>query len=154
MNVHNRLDTGNNWQLRKELCLQNVYTNLSKLIEASKAPTNVSLATFKPSKITGFEIEQDEREWKNEWKEIRNQGDLFATEKSPEILIPKLPYKFFYRFKDETGKSSRLMIEDWEIGALYWKCLRGANWKEKIVLEKVRNNTNGISSKIKTFIYF
>ncbi len=149
LNVHSRLDTGNNWQLRKELCLQNIYTNLSKLIEASKAPTNVSLATFKPTKITGFEIEQDEREWKNEWKEIRKQGDLFATEKSPEILIPKLPYKFFYRFTDETGKSSRLMIEDWEIGALYWNCLRGAEGNEKIALEKVKEQyeSNFIKNK-------
>jgi hypothetical protein len=149
LNVHDRLDTGNNWQLRKELCLQNIYTNLSKLIEASKAPTNVSLATFKPSQITGFEIEQDEREWKNEWKEIRKQGDLFATEKSPEILIPKLPYKFFYRFTDETGKSSRLMIEDWEIGALFWNCLRGAEGNENIALEKVREQyeSNFIKNK-------
>ena len=149
LNVHNRLDTVNNWQLRKELCLLNVYTNLSKLIEASKAPTNVSLATFKPTKITGFEIEQDEKEWKNEWKEIRKQGDLFATEKSPEILIPKLPYKFFYRFTDETGKSSRLMIEDWEIGALYWNCLRAAEGNEKIALEKVREQyeSNFIKNK-------
>ncbi len=88
--------------------LQNVYTNLSQLIEESKAPTNVSLATFKPTEIIGFEIEEDSREWKDEWLELRKQGDLFATENSPENIIPKLPYKFFYRFKDETNKVSRL----------------------------------------------
>lgn len=33
----------------------------------------------------------------------------------------KLPYKFSYRFKDDAGTVSKLMIEDWEIGALYWK---------------------------------
>lgn len=136
--LHNRLDTESNWQLRKDICLQKVYTNLSQLIEDSRAPTNVSLATFKPATITGFEIEEDEREWKDEWKELRKQGDLFAKETNPEILIPKLPYKFFYRFTDELGKSSRLMIEDWEIGALYWNCLRAAEGNEKIALEKVR----------------
>jgi hypothetical protein len=136
--LHNRLDTESNWQLRKDFCLQKVYTNLTQLIEDSKEPTNVSLATFKPTEITGFEIEEDEREWKDEWKEIRKQGDLFATENNPEILIPKLPYKFFYRFIDDSGKSSRLMIEDWEIGALYWNCLRSAEGNEKVALEKVR----------------
>lgn len=136
--LHNRLDTESNWQLRKDICLQNVFTNLSKLIEDSREPTNVSLASFKPTTITGFEIEEDERDWKDEWKELRKQGDLFAKETNPEILIPKLPYKFFYRFTDELGKSSRLMIEDWEIGALYWNCLRAAEGNEKIALEKVR----------------
>ncbi len=136
--LHNRLDTESNWLLRKDICLQNVYTNLSKLIEDSQEPTNVSLATFKPTTIIGLEIEEDEPEWKDEWKELRKQGDLFAKETNPEIIIPKLPYKFFYRFTDELGKSSRLMIEDWEIGALYWNCLRAAEGNEKIALEKVR----------------
>lgn len=147
--IHHRLDTQSNWQLRKDYCLQKVYTNLTQLIEDSKAPSNVSLATFKPTEITGFEIEEDEREWKDEWKELRKQGDLFATEKNPEILIPKLPYKFFYRFTDDSGKSSRLMIEDWEIGALYWNCLRTAEGNEKIALEKVREQyeSNFIKNK-------
>jgi hypothetical protein len=118
--------------------LANVYTNKAKLLADSKNPTNVSLATFKPSKIVSFEIEEDEREWKNEWKEIRKQGDLFDSDKSPEILIPKLPYKFSYKFLDDEGVPSTLMIEDWEIGALYWNCLRAAEGNETIALEKVR----------------
>jgi len=28
-------------------------------------------------------------------------------------VVKKLPYKFFYRFRDEDGRESRLMIEDW-----------------------------------------
>jgi len=136
--VFEGIDTKGNWIKRKDFCLQKVYTNLTQLIDDSRDPKNISLATFKPTVITGFEIEEDEREWKNEWKELRKQGDLFATDKSPETLIPKLPYKFFYRFKDDSGKSSRLMIEDWEIGALYWNCVRSAEGNEQIALQKVR----------------
>lgn len=136
--LHERIGTDGNWLKRKEICLQNVYTNLSQLIKASEAPTNRSLATFKPTEVVGFEIEEDAREWKDEWLEIRKQGDLFAPEKSPESLIPKLPYKFFYRFRDDAGKESRLMIEDWEIGALYWNCLRAAEGNEATALAKVR----------------
>lgn len=149
LTIHNRIETEGNWQLRKDVCLKKVYTNLTQLIEDSKSPSNVSLASFKPTEITGFEIEEDDREWKDEWKEIRKQGDLFATEKTPEILIPKLPYKFYYRFTDDSGKSSRLMIEDWEIGALYWNCLRSADGDEKIALEKVREQygSNFIKNK-------
>lgn len=152
--IHNRMETESNWQLRKDSCLKKVYTNLTQLIEDSKAPTNVSLASFKPTDITAFEIEEDEREWKDEWKEIRKQGDLFASEKTPEILIPKLPYKFFYRFTDDSGKSSRLMIEDWEIGALYWNCLRSANGNEKIALEKVKEQYGSNFMKNKDIYLF
>lgn len=136
--VHQHIGTERNWEFRKEFCLQNVYTNIDQLIEELKTPTNRSLATFKPTEIIGFDIEEDAREWKDEWIELRKQGDLFATDKSPETLIPRLPYKFFYRFKDETGKARRLMIEDWEIGSLYWNCLRRAEGIEAITLKKVR----------------
>lgn len=30
------------------------------------------------------------------------------------------------------------MIEDWEIGALYWNCLRSADGNETVALQKVR----------------
>ncbi|MEP7127674.1 MAG: hypothetical protein ABI729_02350 [Chitinophagales bacterium] len=63
---------------------------------------------------------------------------MFSGDKSPEILIPKLPFKFYYTFLDDEGVSSTLMIEDWEIGALYWNCLRGAGDNEDIALQKVR----------------
>jgi hypothetical protein len=138
INVIGKIDAKNNWQERKKFCLVNIYTNKAKLLSDSKNPTNVSLVTFKPSKIVSFEIEEDEREWKNEWKEIRKQGDLFESDKSPEILIPKLPYKFSYKFLDDEGVPSTLMIEDWEIGALYWNCLKASEGNEKIALEKVR----------------
>ncbi len=141
-----RLDTAGNWFKRKEYCLKNVYTNLTELIEASKAPGNVSLATFKPAKVTGFEWEEDDREWKDEWVEIRKQTDLFAGGVDPQKMIPKIPYKFFYKFIDVTGKKSRLMIEDWEIGELFRNCLKAARQKgaaneseaESIALEKVK----------------
>ncbi len=122
-----RLNTDGNWMKRKEFCLKNVYTNFETLIADSRAPRNVSLATFKPTAITGFEWEEDEREWKDEWVEIRKQTDLFNQGNiDPQKMIPKVPYKFFYKFTDETGKQRRLMIEDWEIGQLYWNCLRDA----------------------------
>lgn len=142
-----RVNTDSNWLLRKEYCLKNVYSNFARLIEDSKAPKNVSLATFKPTSITGFEWEEDDREWKNEWVELRKQTDLFAEGSvDPQKLIPKVPYKFFYKFTDETGKQRRLMIEDWEIGQLYWNCLRDAKKSgvanqatvEKIALQKVK----------------
>jgi hypothetical protein len=132
-----RLGTERNWYLRKQYCLQNVYTCLTKLILDSQAPGNISLATFKPSTVIGFEWEQDDREWKNEWVEIRKQTDLFAQGSiDPAKMIPKVPFKFYYKFADANGRISRLMIEDWEIGQLFWNCKRVAT--EEIALQKVK----------------
>jgi hypothetical protein len=138
LKILERIDTKNNWAERKQICLQNVYTNMERLIDDSKEPKNISLAVFKPTSIIKLDWEETDREWKNEWKDLRKQGDLFASDKDPEILIPKLPYKFSYVFKDETGKQRKLMVEDWEIGALYWNCLRAANGNENVALQKVK----------------
>lgn len=136
--VHGKIDTKDGWAVRRHYCTNRVYTSLRKLLADSREPGNVSLATFKPTAIIAFEIEEEiNKDWKDEWKELRKQGDLFQQDKEPEILIPKLPYKFYYRFKDEEGIESRLMIEDWEIGALFWRCLREYK-SEEIALEKVR----------------
>ncbi len=111
---------------------------MDKLIADSRDPKNVSIAVFKPANIVNLHWKETEREWKNEWKELRKQGDLFLPDKDPEILIPKLPYKFSYAFTDETGKERKLMIEDWEIGALYWNCRRSTNGNEEEALQKVK----------------
>lgn len=135
----NLLDTSDFWEERKKICLKNVYTNKEKLINDSKDPKNISLVTFKPTKITGFEFVEDDKEWKNEWKELRKQTDLFAEiETDPEKLIPKVPYKFYYIFEDDEGVSSKLMIEDWEIFQLYWNCLKTNEFNEEVALQKVK----------------
>lgn len=135
-----KVDTKNNWAKRKKYCTAKVYKNRSQLIEESKEPTNVSLATFKPTKILEFVIKAEEkREWKDEWVELRKQGDLFEQDRNPEITIRKLPYKFYYRFIDDAGRESCLMIEDWEIGALYWNCLESAKGNEEEALKSVRD---------------
>jgi len=148
------INTDGNWAVRKDYCLKKVYINKTQLLEDSKAPGNISLATFKPSKILGLEIEEDKREWKDVWKELRNQGNLFDTVKPIEKLIPKLPYKFYYRFTDDSGVESKLMIEDWEIGALYWNCLRSADGDEAVALNKVKEQYEENFIKNKDLYFF
>lgn len=136
--VHERVGTESNWAIRKELCLKNVFESLADIFEKSKPPTNMSLAVFKPKEINGFYIEQTDREWREEWKGIRNQTDLFHPDKTPESMIRKLPYKFSYKITDCDGNQSKMMIEDWEIGELYWNCLRSSNGDEYKALDMVK----------------
>jgi len=108
MHIGEHLDTGTNWAERKKYCLQNVYTNLTQLIDDSKAPNNTSLATFKPTEITGFEIEKDTDDWKPVWKALQQQLTLFGETGEPRKVVPKVPYKFYYRFIDDQGKKSAI----------------------------------------------
>lgn len=142
MDIIESVDTSKEWRKRKELVLMQgpeVYTSMTKLIEDSQEPENVSLATFKPAIITGFDIEE-EREWSEGLQKNLQQHDLFDERggKGDKDIVQKLPFKFFYKFEDENGKLSRLMIEDWEIGALYWNCLKRADGDEQVALQKVR----------------
>ena len=120
--VIRRIETEQGWYERKQACLKNVYTNLTTLIDASKNPKNVSLATFKPKRLIRFIIEDDDREWKEQWLEQLKQVNLFTggsrVADGPRVPIDKIPYKFKYQFEDEAGQGSTMAIEDWEIGAL------------------------------------
>lgn len=135
------LDTKNYWEKRKRYCLQEVYTSLRKLWDDSKAPKNKSLATFKPSKVIDFLHEEVEREWKKKWQEQWKQESLFpltAEDTKMKNMILKVPFKFSYVIEDDEGIQSTMMIEDWEIGALYWKCLARAEGDEREAIAKVR----------------
>ena len=137
------LDTHNHWMERKVIVLEDgpkVYKSKKKLIEDSKDPDNISLATFKPTQFTNFYWEEDERDWTGNFQNNIQQKDLFDERggRGDKDIVKKLPYKFYYEFLDGEGISSKLMIEDWEIGALYWKCLIRADGNEKVALQKVR----------------
>jgi hypothetical protein len=53
-------------------------------------------------------------------------------------VVPKVPYKFSYKLKDDSGRQSTMMIEDWEIGMLFFNCLRRANGDESMAVSKVK----------------
>ncbi len=139
------MDTDDNWRERRRLLLETatVHTRLQTLIDGAKANT-LSLAVFKPAKITDFVWEEDTREWDAaklaEMRSRANQGELFAEEtwRTTFQVIPKLPYSFSYRFTDADGRESEMQVLDWEVGALFWKCLRNSEGNESVALAKVR----------------
>jgi hypothetical protein len=139
------IGTDSNWRERRKLLVNTakVYTRLQSLIDGAKANT-ASLAVFKPTKVVGFVWEEEEREWDAaklaQMRNQTNQAELFADEAWRQTfkVIPKLPYSFSCEFEDADGKPSKLQILDWEIGALFWNCLRQCEGNESAALEKVR----------------
>jgi hypothetical protein len=135
-----------NWEERKQILFRNekVYTNLAEIIGIAKKPPYKSLAVFKPAKILDFYTETTERNWpKDKFERIQAKAKQLSLFQTPEEVIKefsvvqKLPYTFKYRFEDDEGKESNLMIEDWETGTLYLNCLRNAAGDEQKALEKV-----------------
>lgn len=135
-----------NWDERRRIVFNNkrVYTNLKVLIDKSKLD-GTSLAVFKPTKILDFIIEPDDRDWNQKKLEslqrLSQQLNLFKTIEEIEAefkVVQKVPYKFSYRFEDDSGKQSKMMIEDWEIGMLYFNCLGRAGGNESVATAKVK----------------
>lgn len=132
---------GNAWHDRRKIVLKKVYTNLTQLIaEAKDDGICTSLAVFKPTKVTNFKIEvEKEREWDAKKTERLKQMNIFETlTNSRQEVVRKLPYKFSYTFLDDVGREATLMNEDWEIGELYWNCLRAHDGDEAKACEDVR----------------
>ncbi len=148
-NVNAPLPTTDNWKLRRIEFVDKVPTHndLSYLINSAH-DNKLSLALFRPQDWMNFTIEKTDRNWdKSKIAKLeaeKSQLNLFRDIRTVEEdfkVVNKLPYKFSYRFTDINGKKSKMMIEDWEIGALYWNCFKQCNGNEKQALEKVRQCT-------------
>lgn len=154
---------GNTWAERRKYVLRKVYTNLEQLIsEAKDKSIGTSLAVFKPTKIIDFIHEETKREWDSEkiayLKSKKLQFNLFDNNDEEDItefeIVDKVPYKFSFRFEDETGKPSTLMIEDWETGMLFWKSLVRHMGDEKKACEDVKKKYFDDFAKTKDYYFF
>lgn len=138
--VLGRIGTENEWDERRRIVLNNVYTSMDELIHDAYSSSHTSLATLRPKRVVDVSIENSEREWPDQWQQFMLENDLFETDSkgARRPAIRKVPFDFSYKFETEDGKVRELKIEDWELGALYWNCLRRSNNDEKIAAGKVR----------------
>lgn len=151
------------WAERRKYVLKKVYTNLEVLIaEAKNRTICTSLAVFKPTKIIDFTYKSINREWDKEKIEfLKNQKlqlNLFENNEQNDIdefeVVDKLPYKFSFKFEDDAGKESTLMIEDWETGMLFWNSLAANEGDEYKACEDVKNKYFEDFAKTKDYYFF
>ncbi len=150
---------GGYWSSRKDIVLNKVYTDLNQLIsEAKNNDIFTSLAVFKPKNILEFTIEKTSREWDKEklarLKSKAEQIGLFANSQNPFEVVKKLPYKFSYIFEDENNRRSKMMIEDWEIGQLFWNTLKHHKGNEGKACKDVRKKYFDDFAKTKDLYLF
>jgi hypothetical protein len=123
------VDTKNNWAVRKSYIQSEVFLSMTELIALAKSEQNKSLATIQPQEVTNFIIENTDRDWKEKWKNHALQMSYLEYAKSSSTmkrrLVQKVPYNYYYELLTKGDSNPRKMqIEDWEIGSLYWNCLR------------------------------
>ena len=148
---------GDSWSERRNIVLKKVYRNISKLIAEAKDRTIcTSLAVFKPTEIIDFVHEEEEkRDWPKDKLSKFQQLNLFEQVSDNKYkVVKKLPYKFSYKFKDEEGSLSKLMIEDWETGQLFWNSLRRHDGNETKACEDVKKKYLDDFAKTKDLYLF
>lgn len=145
INILDSISRKGNWAERRNIVLKNVRYNMQELIDEAQNPDiGTSLAVFKPKKIVNFIWKSCQREWDSKKLATvyahQSQMTLFDVNETKRIfkIVRKLPYEFSYVFEMEDGKKCTLMIEDWEIGELYWRCLRTSNGNEIEACKKVK----------------
>ncbi|HTI14398.1 MAG TPA: hypothetical protein VL461_07495 [Dictyobacter sp.] len=141
--VGEKIGTENGWAKRKEYALKEVFTSMTNLITLAKGKERKSLATLQPREIIDVVVEQDDRDWKPTWLAQLRQFNLFDLDEKGEgkirQVLQKIPYKFSYKFLSAgDSKPRQMLIEDWELGALYWNCLRMSGGDEQETIRLVK----------------
>ncbi len=112
------------WNERGKYALARKSKSMEHL-HSQQAADRTSLGIFKPKNIDDLIVRPDEPDWKPEFKNALAQARLWENRTLSKEPPRKVPFKFQYVFScdEPTCKGHQMMIEDWEIGALYWNCV-------------------------------
>lgn len=121
------------WSERAKFALAKKSASMEDLHER-QGRDNTSLGVFRPRTIHDLIVTADEAAWKPEFLEALRQARLWDDRKVTMQPPRKVPFKFKYRFECDDSRCKRnheMMIEDWEVGALFWRLVdKGATHKE------------------------
>lgn len=101
-----------------------------------------SLGVVRPTEILDLTAERrEDGEWSQDEQAKLGQLRLFG----PEVRkLKKLPYRFRIKFRcEDSDKPHEIMIEDWEIGLLYWNCCDWGRSDDAAAIEKVKERYLG-----------
>ncbi len=112
-----------NWSERARYALAQESRSMEHLYEKQQAD-RTSLGVFRPKQVRDLVAEPDTSDWKPSFKAALAQARLWEERRVTKEPPRKVPFKFSYRFECDDArckKNHRMMIEDWEVGALYWR---------------------------------
>lgn len=124
------------WSDRAQYVMVHKARSMEELAELQEKD-RTSLGILKPKVIEDLKISPDAPEWPPKFLEAMKQMRIFDDRKKTKEPPRKVPFKFHYVFKcdDSRCKGHRQMIEDWEVGALYWNLIDGGVQPEQAALK-------------------
>ncbi|MCH9022416.1 MAG: hypothetical protein IID32_06595 [Planctomycetes bacterium] len=122
-----------NWAARVRFALAKKASSMEDLYDQQKKD-RTSLGIFKPKKVIDLVVTSAASEWPPKFLQELQQQRLFEDRKKTSVPPRKVPFKFHYRFECDDSRCNgnhKMMIEDWEIGALFWKLVdKGASHED------------------------
>ncbi len=112
-----------NWDNRAKYVLPLVSQSIEELQEKKKKD-KTSLGIIKPKEVFDLAITPEIPKWSAPQLAALKQARLWETRKNTRVPPRKVPWKFQYCFlcNDPRCKGNhKILIEDWEVGALYWR---------------------------------
>ena len=128
---------GGDWSDRAKYVLQKPARSMEDLKQQQRVD-RTSLGIFKPKEIYDLTISEDEADWNPGFKHALAQARLWDDRTVSREPPRKVPYKFHYRFAcddSECKGNHRMMIEDWEVGALFWRLVDQGRTHEEAAAE-------------------
>lgn len=129
-----------NWAQRARYALAKTSTSMEELHDLQRLD-RTSLGVLRPKEIIDLEISRDEEDWKPQFVEALKQQRLWDDRTATREPPRKVPWKFHYRFNCDDNRCTghKMMIEDWEVGALYLNCIdKGATPEEAAAKVKAK----------------
>ncbi|HEY3285258.1 MAG TPA: hypothetical protein VGN26_23550 [Armatimonadota bacterium] len=114
---------GGTWSSRAKFALRQKARSIEDLM-CRQADDGTSLGVFEPKDIYGLSYVDDAPDWKPSFKRQLQQLRLWDDRKATKEPPRKVPYKFQYHFACDDSRCKgkhQMMIEDWEVGAYYWR---------------------------------
>ncbi len=115
-----------NWLERSKYVLPVASTSMETLKD-QQAIDETSLGIIKPKVVHDLVVKPAERDWKPSFYQELRQARLWDDRTVSREPPRKVPFTFKYVFEcdDPRCKGHRMMNEDWEVGALYWRLIDG-----------------------------
>ena len=116
------LSASRNWAERAKYVLAHRSASLEDL-QDQQAVDRTSLGIFRPKAVHDLVIAPDDPHWKPSFLQELKQARLWEDRSVSREPPRKVPFRFRYKFEcdDTRCRGHEMMIEDWEVGALYWR---------------------------------
>jgi len=114
------------WAERARYALAKKSRSMEELWDKKKED-RTSLGVFRPQEVRDLVVTPEDPEWDESFLAALRQKRLWEYRKKTLRPPRKVPFKFQYVFRcnDDRCNGHRMMITDWELGALFWKLVDG-----------------------------